>query len=92
MADNMGLITGIVGQMSGRDTTNIDPKLLAIMAMRRKQKGLDNEPKVNVEDDIKAANAGKKMQPIADSTIKMAHDQWLAHLDKLGLEVVPKKQ
>ena len=92
MADSIGLITGITGQMSGRDTTGIDPKLLAIMAMRRKQKGLDDTPKVTVADDIKAANAGKTTPAIADSTIKMAHDQWVKHLDLLGFEVVPKKQ
>ena len=82
----MGLVSGLVG----RDTTGIDPKLLAIMKMRREKNGTDNLPKVNVLDDIAAANAGKRVPPIADSTIKMAHQDWLKHIDELGYELKPK--
>ena len=97
MEDSIGIISGLMGgQMSGRDTTNVDPKLLAIMAMRRKQNGLDNEPKVTVEDDIKAINSGKNQSMTKEQHDSLAatfnRKDWLKHIDSMGLEVVPKKK
>lgn len=40
--------------------------------------------------DMDAINKGVKTPPVPDSTIKMAHTDWLAHLDKIGYQVVPK--
>lgn len=89
MAGEMGLISGLMGgQMSG-DSTTIPLQIRAIMA-KRKAASTDTTPKISVEDDIKAANAGKRVPPVPDSTIKMAHDQWLKHIDALGYEVKPK--
>jgi hypothetical protein len=83
---------GLAGGLLGGDTTNLSPQVRALLAMRRKQNGTDNTPKVNILDDIKAANAGKRNTPLPDSTIKMAHEQWVAHLDNIGYEIVPKKK
>lgn len=85
----MGLAGGLV---PSRDTTNIDPKILAMLAMRRKQNGTDTTPKVNVMDDIKSANEGKRMIPTPDSTIKMEHAKWVKYMDTIGYEVVKKSQ
>ena len=83
----MGLASGLV---PSRDTTNIDPKILAMMAIMRRKNGDDNTPKVNVLDDIKAANEGKRVAPVPDSTIQMAHTDWLKHIDNLGYQLTPK--
>ena len=40
--------------------------------------------------DLAAINKGVNTPPVPDSTIKMAHTDWLKHIDNLGYQVVPK--
>lgn len=87
----MGLVSGLVG----RDTTGIDPKLLAIMKMRREKSDIDNTPIINMAEELKAAAANKNLssdtQKRTDSLSKtFDHKGYLEHLDQLGYQVVPK--
>jgi hypothetical protein len=97
MADELGAAKGLIGGMRfpsnglmGGDSTLIPASIRAIMA-KRKAASTDTTPKVNVLEDIKAANEGKRVAPIPDSTIKKSHDEWLKHIDDLGYEVKKKQ-
>ena len=86
-----GLINGLTGMPSGTDSTgankNIPPEIQAIIAARKKK---DTTPVWSREDGLRAIREGKMVSAVPDSTIKMAHDQWLKHIDDLGYELKKK--
>jgi hypothetical protein len=97
MPDELGAAKGLIGGMKfpsnglmGGDSTKIPEAIRAIMAKRRAA-STDNTPKVNVLEDIKAANEGKRVAPIPDSTIKKSHDEWMKHIDTMGYELKKKQ-
>lgn len=86
MADNLGVASGLIG----RDTTNLDPKLLAIMAMRREK---SNTPTWSQQDALKAINERfKGMDDKTRDSISNTfnHKAYIDHLDSIGMQVVPK--
>ena len=96
MADNsVGILNGTsIGSMMGRDTTNIDPKLLAIMKMRRLM-SKDNTPVYNGKEALEEINRGERglsKQQRDSIASKFDHEAYLRHLDSIGMQVVPKKQ
>jgi hypothetical protein len=96
MPDELGAAKGLIGGMKFPsnglmgDSTKIPEAIRAIMAKRRAA-STDNTPKVNVLEDIKAANEGKRVAPIPDSTIKKSHDEWMKHIDTMGYELKKKQ-
>ena len=90
MGDNLGIASGLMGRQMSGDSTSIPLQVRAMMAKRKSSE--TPVAKVDVMADIKAANEGKRNTPVADSTIKMAHDQWVKHLDGLGYEIRKKEQ
>ena len=95
MADNsVGILSGNSMGLMGRDTTNIDPKLLAIMKQRAASKK-DNTPVYDINAALEAINKGEKglSQQQRDSIAnKFDHAGYIKHLDSIGMQVVPKKQ
>ena len=94
MADNMGLISGLMGgQMSG-DSTTIPLQIRAIMAKRKSEKK-DDTPVWSQQYALKAINEKYKgMSDAQRDSIGRTfnHEQYLKHLDEIGMQVVPKKQ
>jgi hypothetical protein len=93
MADKLGVASGLLG---GGDSTLIPAAVRAMMA-KKKAASSDNTPKVNVLDDIKAANANPNAaadaQKRTDSIGKtFDHAGWLKHVNEQGYELVKKKQ
>ncbi len=81
------------GLMGSGDSTKIPEAIRAIMA-KRKATSADTTKPLNMAEELKAIQAGKKgfSDKQRDSlAAKFDHDAYVKHLDEIGYEVVKKK-
>lgn len=91
MDNNAGVLRSLMGSdKPSMDTASIPDAVKKIMLLR-KMKSQDKTPKYSREDAIKDMKSGGYKPSMDSAQQKMAHDEWMKHIDQLGYELTKKK-
>lgn len=91
--NSMGLAGGLMSKRKEVGDTAAIPAPIRLMMLKRKQEKKDTTPVYSKEDAIQDLKSGYQPKAPQDtSKIKMAHNEWLKHINELGYELKKKSQ